>query len=231
MLELPGFPWGCTLDEIRYESGFREEQILEDYAIPTNDETWESWVIVVEGMECYGADTACVQFGFGRRKGGEFALERVEIYYPEGADLEKVVDNMEKFYGPGNTEKPVHYSIRNGELHVLENPKIQQSNPEEREEALWEFYWLSEKKGTQFLSEAERKSLLRYFQIPGEQAVDEEVVAEFIEKEPLVTAICTNKTMKGALDRGESEYISDYGVILDASQLNWLVQMFESPLK
>ncbi len=231
MLELPGFPWGCTPEYVRSEAGLRDEQVLEDAAVSSNDETWESWVIVAEGMECYGAAVSSIQFRFGRRAGGEYGLERVEIFFPEGTDMAQIVQNMEKLYGPGSTEKPVHYILQDGGLLARESTQIQQSDPEERDETPWAQYWISGKDGTQCLSASAQERMIEYYSIQSKYAVSEEVMVEFLKREPQVTAICTNATLKGALNRGESKYVSHYGVILDARQMNWLLQNFESPAK
>lgn len=93
-LNFPNMDWKMGREEVMQAGGFTEED-LADYSA----ESQYSSVLIKEGYEVFGVEsvyTAFELFDFGS---GKQELFCVTVNYPDDADMEHVLEEMEKAYG------------------------------------------------------------------------------------------------------------------------------------
>lgn len=89
-LEFPKTNWDMSLDQVKnaYEL---EEKDISNYM--------ENSYLEIEGYEIFGEKTSKVKFHFGDVRQVSNKLIAVEVEYPEGTNMKKVLKNMTKTYG------------------------------------------------------------------------------------------------------------------------------------
>ena len=223
LLEFPGVHWNDTPEAVKEALNLSAEQILSDTALDTEDSAAGGWAIVAKDISCFGTAVQYAKFSFIRYTGGDYGLESVLLFYPENADMMAVRKVLIQQYGEGGSERPVSCTLRDGTV-VDVNEEVSLTNSAGSGEGNT-LYWVPDTNGKDHLSQAEQDRAVAYF-AQLESPADKDAVLEWLEKQPLVTAMWTDASGYAALTGGENPYITSNSVVFDARQLVWLEQNF-----
>lgn len=227
LLEFPGLHWNDTPETVRTFLGSAGAKIVADEQANDDADTYDLWGIAVSDLTCFGVQVQTVGFNFARYNGEEYGLVNVEIYYPDGADMTAVEKAMSELYGPSTTQKPVSYTIYDGKLEEsTSSGKLELTNGATFPADAMHVYWVSDVNGKDFLSEQEQQKMVAYLTGLQTQSIQEETAMEWLEKNPLVEAYCTDASLLYAITGGTASNVTNNYVLLQAEQLVYLKQNF-----
>lgn len=206
LLEYPGTHWGDAPETVMESLGLSKDGVEQK-------ESDGGCYIGLPGGTYFDVPSAGMVFRFEVDNNGVYGLTRVEIYYPEEADLAPACAALEKLYGPKAESMTTLDRTLNDDGTTLYAMKTDALS----EEVLG--FWASEPLSSNF-NQADRDAVRKFFCESAEDPMPEEIFQEYWEKEPLVTLQCTNDAYPQFIELPEAAHRK--AVIFSATEMHYI---------
>lgn len=178
-LNYPGLRWGMSPEEVKSALELTEDNIvMDDGETPDGEFEWNDpphYVIAAKGLTCFGEETTLAKFLFYDYSltCENFALETVELYYPDEhsadpVDMKKLQRNISRYYGdpveqmlcydagmPGTDPQIKIDDIPEGHAHWLSQDNMDSYLSQEQKDALYALYESANKDKETFIANRE----------------------------------------------------------------------------
>ena len=217
LLEFPGLKWNSSVKEVKKALGLKNEQILFDEKLEDEDVEYDTWGLVVSGIQFFDVEADKVRFTFIRYPGKDYGLLNISLSFSGETDMNMLKEEMIEAYGSGSTESAPSYFINEeGRLEEVDSDSLVKVSGTE---VGYPHYWYSTVTGIDALSAA---ALERYIDhtLTLNAGINQETMREglldYLEKTSVVQVSCTDWTTE------KSSSVTFY-----ANMLVHILQQFE----